>query len=101
MADAWQILRDAGLPLATPRTERLPSIAELGAAVRAAVAQQPTGREADALAAFVFAWRQHWPTSFEDACDDTILDWAERNRRDPNRFLKLRRIALANLASVL
>lgn len=101
MADPWQILRDAGLPLATPRTNRLPTVAELGAAVRAAVAQEPTGREADALTAFVFAWRQHWPSSFADVCDDTILHWAERNLRDPDRFLKLRRIALANLATVL
>jgi len=101
MADPWQILRDAGLPLATARGDRTPSTAELSAAARAAIAQSPTGREAEALAAFILAWSQHWPVSFAAACDDSMVEWASRNSLDPNRYLKLRRIALANLASVL
>lgn len=101
MADSWQILRAAGLPLAIPPADAVPSVTELGAAVRAAIAQSPTGRDAEALAAFVLAWSQHWPSSFAVSCDEDVLAWAAQNRFDENRYLKLRRIALANLASVL
>jgi hypothetical protein len=101
MSDPWQILRDAGLPLALQRSTRTPSLPELGSAVRAAIAQHPDGRDAEALAAFVLAWHQHWPSSFATTCTADVLEWADRHRSDPGRYLKLRRIALANLASVL
>lgn len=104
MDSAWQILRDGGLPVATPRTGIRRSAADLAAATRAAIAEQPSGRAADALAAFVLAWRGHWPASFAavlagDA--DTVIDWARRQITDEGRYLKLRRIALENLADVL
>jgi len=101
MADPWQILRDAGLPVASARTDRVPSVTELAAAVREAIAGAPIGRDAEALAAFVLAWSQHWPSSFAAVGDDAILDWAHRNCSDADRYLKLRRLALANLATVL
>lgn len=103
MLDPWQILRDGGLPLSLPRTGRAPTVQELGEATRAAIATSPRGRDADALAAFVLAWAQHWPTSFRAAHGDdapAVVAWASAHTSDENRYLKLRRIALENLASV-
>jgi hypothetical protein len=50
------------------------------------------------------AREMHWPASFEaehggDA--QAVVGWAARNATDDNRYLKLRRIALENLALVL
>ncbi len=104
MATAWQILRDGGLPLAIEgsQTQRRPS--ELAAALRDAVAEAPEGRAAEALAAFVFAWHHHWPGSFADelgAAASSILRWASAAAIDDNRYVKLRRLAVENLATVL
>jgi hypothetical protein len=104
MDDEWQILRDAGLPLALPVSGVTRKLEELAAATRKAIAQQPTGREAEALAAFVFAWHHHWPGSFERGLGSdapSTVDWAARNAVDEGRYLKLRRIALENLARIL
>lgn len=102
VSDAWQILRDAGLPMAGARhaPPRAPEV--IATAVREAIASVPHGRDAEALAAFVLAWRGHWPTSFASALGEgEIVAWAEQHRIDPGRFLKLRRLAIANLATVL
>lgn len=104
MVDAWQILRDGGLPLAMRRSDRRSSPGELAAAAQIAIASDPSGREAEALAAFVLAWHQHWPTSFTTAHGahaSEVIAWARDNTHDANRYLKLRRIALENLATVL
>lgn len=104
MADAWQILCDGGLPLAAPRSGATPGEDEIASAVRDAIARQPAGRDAEALAAFVYAWRQHWPRSFADALGadaEAVLEWAQAHAGDDNRYLKLRRIALERLANVL
>ena len=104
MDDVWQILRDGGLPLALPSSGMTRSSEELAIATRTAIAQQPTGREAEALAAFVFAWHHHWPGSFArelGAHALSVVDWASRNAVDEERYLKLRRIALENLARIL
>lgn len=104
MSDAWQILRDGGLPLALPVSDVARSPEALAAATREAIAERPAGREAEALAAFVFAWHQHWPQSFDRALGGdaaSVVDWASRNAVDEDRYLKLRRIALENLARIL
>lgn len=113
MDDAWQILRDGGLPLALPISGKPRSSQELATATRAAIAQQPTGRNAEALAAFVFAWHHHWPGCFErefgaDLHEPPVVEdaaavvaWAARNAVDQDRYLKLRRIALERLAHIL
>jgi hypothetical protein len=104
MTEAWQILRDCGLPMATASSGQRHGTAALGEATRAAIAEAPRGREAEALAAFVFAWSHHWPQSFADALGgdaDSALAWAERHAIDADRYLKLRRIALENLAQVI
>ena len=104
MAHAWQILRDGGLPLDLPSSGVAPGAGELAAALRSAIGQGPSGRDAEALAAFVFAWHQHWPASFADALGvdgAAVLAWAAEHAIDDNRYLKLRRIALERLANVL
>lgn len=104
MLDAWQILRDGGLPLAIPRSGERCTSRELARSVRSAIAGSPTGRDAEALAAFIFAWHHHWPQTFAtelgaDVAD--VLGWASRSAIDDNRYLKLRRIAIENLARIL
>ncbi|HVK83118.1 MAG TPA: hypothetical protein VM513_03375 [Kofleriaceae bacterium] len=104
MLGPWQILRDGGLPLALPRSGARPSARELADAARAAIASGPSARDADALAAFLLAWEHHWPSSFHAALDRdavTIAQWARAHTGDENRYLKLRRIALENLSTVL
>ena len=104
MDPAWQILRDGGLPLVVPGPRVRRSAAELASAVRVAIAENPTGRQADALAAFVLAWRHHWAASYAQslAADaQLVTEWATANVTDPNRYLKLRRIAIENLSTVL
>jgi len=104
MRDPWQILRDGGVPLALPVSGTRPGAAELATATRSAITSRPAGRDAEALAAFVFAWHHHWPDSFatELGGDATeIIAWATRHACDDGRYLKLRRIALENLSRVL
>ena len=103
MTSPWQILRAGGLPLAiAPAIER-PSEAQLAAAVEAAVAERPAGRDAEALAALIVAWRHHWPTAFTRAFVESValVAWATAQLPDDNRYLKLRRIAIENLSHVL
>lgn len=104
MRDPWQILHRAGLPMAGERTGTPPSEREIAEALGAVIASEVAGRERDALVAFIDAWRQHWPTSFARALGGGTSEaarWAEAHRGDEGRRLKLRRIALANLATVL
>ena len=104
MVDPWQVLRDGGLPLALPRTDVKPTARQLAEATLDAIAVQPRGRDADALTAFVLAWAHHWPTSFAAEFGPnagTVSAWAAAQPTDADRYLKLRRIALENLASVL
>jgi hypothetical protein len=104
MADAWQILRDGGVPLAIASSGRPRTAGELARAVRSAIGASPTGRDAEALAAFIFAWHHHWPQTFETelgADAPGVLGWASHNAIDDGRYLKLRRIAIENLAHIL
>ena len=103
MRSAWQTLRDGGVPLATASTGAATSPAELAAATHAAIAGASPGREAEALAAWVFAWHHHWPDGFRAAFGEAhpVLAWAAAHCPDADRYLKLRRIAIENLARVL
>jgi hypothetical protein len=106
MADAWQILRDGGLPLAIAGsgTRSPPHPRQLAAAIRAAIAGAPAARDAEALAAYVFAWHHHWPACFAHELGDSaaeVLAWASASAIDDDRYLKLRRIAVENLAQIL
>jgi hypothetical protein len=105
MDAAWQVLRDAGLPLAAPRSGARPAPEEIGRAVLHVMRAELAPRDADALAAFVLAWRHEWPASFAVTFGERqgplVAAWAQRQLTDDNRYLKLRRIAIANLADLL
>lgn len=105
MSDPWQTLRDAGLPLGAPDPSRAaPSVDDMTAAVHAAIASQPTGRPRDALCAFILAWWRQWPRTFTRAFGigaPSVVAWADAAVTDPNRYVKLSRIAMAHLATVL
>lgn len=98
--DAWQILRDGGVPLALPGTGQRHGALALARAART-VMTDSTGRDAEALAAWLIAWRDHWPTAFAGAFAADVVSvgaWAESHASDAGRRIKLRRIALENLA---
>jgi hypothetical protein len=65
---------------------------------------EASGQDPEALAAWIFAWQHHWLQSFAAKLGDaaaSITEWAARHTFDANRYLKLRRIALENLARLL
>lgn len=103
MDTAWQVLIDAGLPLTGARGHP-PAAREMALAVRALLDTPHEPRERDALAAFLIAWRDHWPTSFASELGDDAAraeSWARGAIEDRNRMVKLRRIAIERLATVL
>jgi hypothetical protein len=102
--DPWQQLRDGGLPLALAQSQVAPTEPGLAAAARAAIASHPVGRDADALAAWLLAWRDHWPRSFARNFGNdarATAEWAQDIASSDGRYIKLRRIAIENLASIL
>lgn len=104
MANPWQILRDAGLPIAAATTGQRPTTTVLAASVRAAMVSVAAEREAEALAAWLFAWRDHWPSTFADSFGTDVamvVGWASAHVADNGRYCKLRRIAIENLATIL
>jgi hypothetical protein len=63
-----------------------------------------TAREREALAAFVLAWADEWPHTFARSFGNharELARWAEGVASDANRRIKLRRIAIENLSTVL
>ena len=105
MHDAWEVLGRGGLPLHADRSGAIPSPAEMAeAALRLIAAPELSERERESLGAWLRAWKAHWATSFDDAFAaeaPRVLDWAEDATPDANRYLKLRRIAIARLAGIL
>lgn len=106
MGDPWQVLRRAGLPLGLPDASLpSPALGEIASAVRVVLAEPlPAGRERDALSAFILAWCGHFPSSFESALGENAgpaRAWADAAAVHSDRYLKLRRIAVAHLAGVL
>jgi hypothetical protein len=103
----WQTLRRGGVPLLLAADSGEPPGSRELARAALAVLQHPehlAGREREALSAWVWAWLHGWPTSFarEFGMDqERVLAWAGATASDPNRYLKLRRIAMSRLAAVL
>lgn len=101
---ALRCLIAAGVPIAGVRGP-LPDAGELAHAVRAVMREhhlEPWVREA--VAAWVMAWSDEWPAGFRQAFDaesDAVAEFWRVRTGDRNRYLKLRRIAIANLATVL
>ena len=96
---------DLGLPDGAVRRQPNREIdpARIRTAVREVVPSLETARVAP-LMAWLSAWRHHWSDRFERTFGaegaEIITALAER-LDDSNRYLKLRRIAIANLAGIL
>jgi hypothetical protein len=107
MRDDWELLKASGLPDGAIRPK--PS-GPLAADLRAVVGRMtedldrldPSRREP--LLAWLKAWKHHWPEQFERTLGSTgerCLAKLETAHTDPNRYLKLRRIAVENLSRLL
>lgn len=98
--DAWGTLRRAGVPLGHAALDaKAPTLDDVHAALARVVTVTMTTGERDALAAWLGALRRHWPTRYRSIAGELgsrleeLIDGAE-----PDRYLKLRRIAAAHLA---
>lgn len=98
---------DAGVPdgAARPAPTRL-DLSRVTKAIRDlgpnAASVEPD--QVEPLLAWLRGWRRHWPRSFAaslGADGDSLIARLEARRFDPDRYLKLRRIAVENLSRVL
>ena len=105
MPGPWEVLRAAGVPEGAARRTgegRLdPTL--VASAVRDVLsdagALDASSREC--LTAWLSAFRKHWPVEFADvlgSVGEEALRVLSAGGYDPDRYLKLRRIAIANLA---
>jgi len=107
MSDAWKLLIDLGLPDGAPRpppTGRIDPVAVKVAVLEVARTPTLTVAKVAPLLAWLRAWRHHWPARFAEVFGDMqpeFLDALQKRLDDKNRYLKLRRIAIANLAHIL
>jgi hypothetical protein len=104
-AETWEVLRDAGVPdgAIRPRGTGPLDARSVARALREAVLKgQPLETsEAECLAAWLGAFSHHWPDRFIAILGDAGHEALAHLRNavlDPNRYLKLRRIAIENLA---
>jgi len=107
MRDAWGVLVDLGLPDGAVRPAPTAGFDAVGAA-RAVneIARDASLEDARVapLLAWLRAWQHHWGDHFEQtlgAEGSTLVRRLQQRLDDPNRYLKLRRIAIENLASLL
>lgn len=102
----WKLLVQMGLPLGAARGARDFTVGN-GVMIRQAVSKlaaaelKPT--ETDGLAAWLSGFGHHWPTAFHELLGDVGVSSLQSlmPKVEPNRYLKLRRIAIANLANLL
>ncbi|MGH7318503.1 MAG: hypothetical protein ACRELA_02585 [Candidatus Rokuibacteriota bacterium] len=107
MGSSWKALIEAGLPDGAAR----PAPASLDRErVREAICDLARGAEAidprqvEPLLAWLRGWRHHWPRGFAEtlgAEGDSLIQQLEARNPDPNRYIKLRRIAVENLSRLL
>jgi hypothetical protein len=108
MDEAWQVLMDAGLPLAGVRRPstgqiRRDKVSWALAEISVGAAVLDTSRR-DCLFAWLRAFRHHWPDRFAQVLGtrgETVLRQLAPHVSDTNRYIKLRRIAVENLANLL
>ena len=104
MVEAWNILRAAGLPDGgiRPVASAPAKVIVLGALTDvAARLHELSARDREVIFAWLRAYRQHWPTSYAEVLGhmgDHVLAALAHDPFDGNRYLKLRRIAIDNLA---
>jgi hypothetical protein len=108
MDEAWEVLTAAGLPEGPLRAVP-PGPLDAGR-LRAAVAAlaAPSGDidawHAEPLLACLRGFKHHWPQRFATIlgpAGDACMARAAALPADPNRYLKLRRIAIENLSHLL
>lgn len=108
MDDAWEVLKQAGLPdgAARRRPQGLPPDHRVQAALGVVEMQLDTleTRYQELLHAWLQAGFHHWPSQFGQVvgqagaeCRDRLMR-AAKQEMDLGRFLKLRRIAIENLS---
>ncbi len=106
METDWEALREAGLPEGAPRAPRTGPLD--AARLRSAVGSLSRELEREdrdrlaTLAAWLRAFRRHWPEAFAATLGEDgarALAALAALPLDQNRVLKLRRIAVENLAA--
>ena len=106
MLNPLEILERAGMPDGAARpapSQLLPGIREAVCELDATAADLPA-RSIEPLLSWLRAFESHWPARFNAELGDAgrnLIVQLESRSPDPNRYLKLRRIALENLAAVL
>ncbi len=104
MGDPWKLLEENGLPdgAIRPVGHARSAAAELRLALAEAMRSvEPERREP--LLAWLSAFEHHWPRRFGEELGEegrAALSRLARAPVDANRYLKLRRIAIENLAAL-
>ncbi len=106
MDEAWEQLIEMGLPDGAPHRRAAACFSD--ERVREALASidldrlDPSRREP--LLAWLRGYRHHWPTRWAaelGPAGDALIEAIEALGIDDNRYLKLRRIAIAHLAELI
>jgi hypothetical protein len=103
----WKVLIEAGVPDGAAR--RAPTRLDRGDVSQAIhdLAAGPEAiepRQVEPLLAWLRGWRRHWPASFASVLGpegERLIASLEARAPDATRYLKLRRIAVENLARIL
>lgn len=108
MDDAWEVLAATGLPegpiRAAPRGPVDAIRMREALAAIAAPSAQIEAWHVEPLLAWLRGFKHHWPKRFAATLGPVGEDCLARLAQlpaDPNRYLKLRRIAIENLAHIL
>jgi hypothetical protein len=106
MDSNWKLLVQMGLPEGAIRSSlghRVEKSDTICQAVCTLVARNLDPTETDVLAAWLSGFRHHWPSAFAELLGEVGESSLKMllPRVAPNRYLKLRRIAIANLANLL
>lgn len=107
MERAWDVLMVAGLPDGPLRP--LPVAMPIDDVKRAIHELLPNAHvlsthQRELLLAWLRAWQHHWPRRFDQVLGDdgeALIQVLRSAPVDESRYLKLRRIAIANLANLL
>ena len=107
MKDAWKVMMESGLPDGPPRPKPTQLDAQrLKNALRQLMDEfdHLGERKQELLRAYLKGFRHHWPRRFTEilgSVGERCHARVEGTEVDPNRYLKLRRIAIANLSGIL
>jgi hypothetical protein len=102
---AWSIVSSAGLPddAIRPPPRVLPPASSLRDALKTLARVRLSTREQELVLSWLSGWEHHWPQRFATmvGSDGTrLLARLRTSDLDPNRCLKLRRIAIENLSRI-